>query len=319
MGSLLWAPIYALAEKETKPLRIGFLNAGSRKSPVEMGRLNAFLKGMRELGYAEGTNFVLDARFAEGKVEQSRSMAADLVHGGAKVIVAFGGIASRAAQFATSSIPIVVISSSDPVREGYAMTMARPGGNLTGLATGAGEYVQKHYELLISVAPGISRIGILLNPDIVSHGALLLTIQSIAQSAGKQTFVVTVGNKEELDRGFQAIVREHADALIVLPDSVIFQYSRDIAAFAIKNRLPSIHQAVAYAEAGGLIAYGPDLEDMCRRAALFVDKLIKGAAPGTMPFELPMRYQLVINQRTAKALGIRIPQSVLVRADRVIE
>jgi putative tryptophan/tyrosine transport system substrate-binding protein len=316
-GALLGAPILAFAQP--KPVRIGFLNAGSRQSPVETGRLEAFVKGMRALGYMEGTHFVLDARYVEGKAEQSRIMAAELARGGVRVIVTFGGIASRAAQLATSSIPIVVISSSDPVREGYAMTMARPGGNLTGLATGAGVYIQKHYELLVAVAPKIARIGIILNPENAGHGALLLTIQSIALSAGKQVFAVAAGSKESLESGFPAIVRERADALIVFPDNAILPYWKDIATFAISHRLPTVHQSDAFAEAGGLFAYGPDLEDMCRRAALFVVKLIKGASPSEMPFELPMTYQLVINGRTAKALGIKIPQSVMIRAERVIQ
>lgn len=315
----LAAPTVAAAQQSRKIARVGYLDLGSRQSSVDAGRYPAYLQGMRELGYFEGKQFVVEARFAEGRSEQLASLAGDLVRLPVNVIVTFGGPAGHAAQLATSSIPVVAIAVNDPVREDFALTLARPGGNITGLATGAEEFIPKHFEFLTTVSPRISRIAILLNPANSSHPALLLTVQVIAQSSGRHVLPVAVGGVEDIERGFAAIARERAGAVIVLPDAFIFQQRRQIAALAIRHRLPSIHQASGFVEAGGLMACGPDVNDLNRRAAIFVDKLLKGAKPGEMPFELPTRYQLVINRKTAAALGLAIPTEMLMRADEVIQ
>lgn len=317
-GALV-APFGTFAQRQGKVSRIGFLYYGSRQSVVASSRLSAFLQGMRDLGYVEGRNLIVNPGFSEGDLEQTTAVASELVARGAQVMVAVGTVAGRAAQLATSAVPIVVILTPDPVRDGFAMSWARPGGNLTGLSTGSGDYIQKHLELLTAVVPTMRRIGVVLNPTNYSHPALLLTVQALAEPSGRLTMAFVVDPKERADRNWAAIERADVQALMMLPDSYLFQKRGRLIDIAQKRRLPTVHQAAAFAEDGGLMAYGPDLGELCRRGAVFVDKLLKGGKAAEMPFEQPTRYSFTLNLKTAGVLGVKIPDSVRVIADRVIE
>jgi putative ABC transport system substrate-binding protein len=314
----LTAALPSLAQQKGKVWRIGYLDGGSRQLALE-SRIPAFLQGMKELGYVEGKHFVLELRFADGNNERLSALAGELVQLNADVIVTQGVAASHAAQRTTSTIPIVVAVTPDPVRDGLAMSLAKPSGNITGMSSGTAEVIQKHVELLATAVPRITRIAILLHPANPGHPALVLSVQVAAQRTGRQVLPVAAGSPEEIERGFASMTRNGADAVIVLVDSMFRQQRRQIAGLALKHRLPSSYANLEYADAGGLIVYAANVNENFRRAAIFVDKILKGAKPGELPFELPTRFQLVINRKTANALGLTIPQELLLRAERVIE
>ena len=315
----LAAPLGAFAQRPAKVWRIGFFYFGSRQSAMDTGRYQLFLQGMRELGYVEGKNFVIEARFADGVNQGLSGLAAELVESKVDVIVTTGSPANIAAQRATRTIPIVVTVSSDPIGEKLAASLARPGGNVTGLSSVNVDVVQKHVELLTTTLPRLLRIAVLLSPDNAGHAPMLENIRGAAQRTDKQVQVVRAGTTEEIERGFAAMTSGRADALIILGDTFFLQQIRQIAGFALKRRLPSIATIPEYAEAGGLMSYGSNITAGFRRAATYVDKILKGAKPGDLPIEQPTTYELVVNSRTAKALGIAIPQELLLRADKVIE
>jgi len=317
-AATLVAPLAALAQQKNKVWRIGYLDAGSRQLALE-ARIPTFLHGMKELGYVEGKHFVMEYRFADGNNERLSALAGELVQLNADVIVSSGAAASQAVQRTTSTIPIVVAVTPDPVRDGFAMSLAKPGGNITGLSSGIAEVIQKHAELLATVQPRIARIAILLSPTNPGHTALLLNVQVAAQRSGRQVLPVAASSPEEIERGFASMTRNGADAVIVLQDSFFRQQRRQIAGLALKHRLPSSFAQLESSDAGGLFVYSADQIENFRRAAIFVDKILKGAKPGELPFELPTRYQLIINRKTANALGLTIPQELLLRADKVIE
>ena len=317
--AMLVAPFAVLAQQKGKVWRIGYLDAGPRQTAPEFDRTPAFLQGMKELGYIEGKHFIFESRFADGNNERLSALAAELVQLNVDVIVANGTAASLAVQRTTSTIPVVVATTPDPVRDGLAMSLAKPGGNLTGLSSGVAEVMQKHVELLITALPRLARIAVLLHPTNPGHPPLLLSVQVAAQRSGRQVLPVAAGKAEEIERGFAFMTKNKADAVIVLVDTLFRQQSRHIAGLALEHRLASSSPSLDFAAVGGLFAYGSNVNDNYRRAAIFVDKILKGAKPGELPFELPTRFQLVINRKTATALGLTIPQSVLVRADRVIE
>jgi putative ABC transport system substrate-binding protein len=246
-------------------------------------------------------------------------LAGELVQLNADVIVTSGVVVSHAAQMKTSTIPIVVTVTPDPVRDGFAMSLAKPGGNITGLSSGAAEVIQKHVELLVTVRPQIARIAVLLNPANTAHSPLLLSLQVAAQRSGRQVLPVTASSPEDIERGFAFMTRNGADAVIVLVDSLFRQQRRQISGLALKHRLPSSFLSLEFSDAGGLFVYSADQIENFRRAAVFVDKILKGAKPGELPFELPTRYQLVINRKTANALGLTLPQALLMSADKIIE
>ena len=315
---MLVAPFAVLAQQKGKLWRIGYLEPTSRHLALE-SRIPAFLQGMKALGYIEGKHFVFESRFADGNNERLSTLAAELVQLNADVIVVSGTVAGHAAQRTTSTIPIVVTITPDPVRDGFAMTLAKPGGNITGLSSGSGDMIKKHVELLITVRPQIARIAILMNPANAGHPPHLLNVQVAAQRSGRQALPVAASNPDDLERGFAFMTRNSADAVIVLPDGFFREKRRQIAELALKYRLPSSYANIEFSDAGGLFVYSANQIENFRRAAIFVDKILKGAKPGELPFELPTRFELVINRKTASALGITIPQSILVRADRVIE
>ena len=315
----LTAAAPSLAQQKGKVWRIGYLGGGSRQTELETGRIPAFLQGMKELGYVEGKHFVFESRFADGHGERLSALARELVQLNADVIVTQGVAAAHAAQRTTSTIPIVVTVTPDPVRDGLAMSLAKPGGNITGLSSGTAEVIQKHVELLTTAVPRITRFAILLNPENPGSPPLVLSVQVAAQQSGRQVLPVAASSPEEIERGFASMTRNGADAVIVLVDAFFRQQRRQITGLALKHRLPSSFMNIDFADAGGLIAYAANVNENHRRAATYVDKILKGAKPGELPFELPTRFQLVINRKTANALGLTIPQELLLRADRVID
>ena len=316
----LAVPFASLAQQQSKVRRIGFLYGGSRQSALDTGRYGAFLQGMRELGYSEGKHYVLEERFAPGsEVERLPALAAELTRSNLDVIVASGGAAAQALKQATTTIPVVFAVSNNPVLAGFAASLARPGGNFTGLAAFLDEVFPKHVEMLKLAVPKLSRIAALANSRNVVHPHLLKGIEAVARYNGIQVQRVDGDTFEDIERGIGAIARQRAQALIILGDAFFVQYFRQIAALAIRNRVASIYSGREYPEAGGLMSYGPNFADNYRRAASYVDKILKGAKPGDLPIEQPTKFELVVNRKTANALGIILSQELLFRADRVIE
>jgi putative tryptophan/tyrosine transport system substrate-binding protein len=312
-------PLESFAQQQGKVWRVGFLAVDSRQSMLDSGRYDAFLRGMRDLGYVEGKNLAMEVRFADGKPESLSGLAIDLVQSKVDVIVTAGSVAARAAKQATTSIPVVMGAASDPVSSGLVASLARPGGNITGLSLNAIDVSPKHIELVKSVMPKIGHVAVLTNPGVPAHLAILKNLQAAAQRVGIKILSVDARTADEIERGFSTIKREGAEAVIVVIDSFFTFQRQQIAELAARNRLPSVFAFRQAVEAGGLLSYGQDLADSYRRAAGYVDRIFKGAKPGDLPVEQPTKLELVINMKTAKALGITIPQSILLRADRVIE
>jgi ABC-type uncharacterized transport system substrate-binding protein len=315
----LAVPLGSLAQQPGRIRRIGFLYFGTRQSALDTGRYAAFLEGMRELGYDEGQNFVVDARYADGVSERLPRLAQELARFEVAVIVASGTPSLRAAQQATSTLPIVAAVVADPVANGFAASLARPGRNITGLTTINIEALPKQVELLKIAVPELSRVAVLLNPANPAHPPQRQTLQVAAQKLGIRVLRVDARNPEDIERGFGAMVRERAGAAIILGDTFFVQQIPQIAELALQHRLPIVCNIRQYVQAGGFMSYGADDADNFRRAAAFVDKILKGAKPGDLPFEQPTRLYLTINGKTAKAIGLAIPRELLLRADKVIE
>lgn len=318
-ASVLAAPFGSFAQQQGKVWRIGFLDFGSRQSLVDSGRYAALVDGLRERGYVEGRNLVLEIRHADGKMDRLDEFAAELVRQKVDLILTAGSETSLAARRATTTIPIVVMVTTDPVHDGYAASLARPGGNMTGMTNGQVDTVQKLVELLTVAAPKLKRIAVLTTPTSFSGPSMLLQVQAAARKIDKQVLPLNARTPEEIERSFGMMAREHADALVILANAFLHSQRAQIAALALKHRLPSIYAQATYAEAGGLMSYGADINDNARRAGIFVDKILKGAKPGDIPFEEPTRYYLVVNRKTANALGIKPTNELLARADKVIE
>jgi len=318
-GGLLAAALVARAQQQGKVWRIGFFYFGSRQSSLDTGRYHAFVQGMRELGYVEGRNVSIEVRFGDGKIDGLPGLAAELVRSNVDVIVATGSPVYSALRFATTSIPIVVTVTADPVIEGLAANLARPGGNFTGVTDTAADLGAKQLELLKAAVPQLSRLGVLLNPNNVTHPTQMKRVMLPAQKIGVQVVLAEAGTIAAIEPAFAVLAQEHANAVILFGDSFFLQQLQQIAQAALKHRMASSYYIHEYARAGGLMSYGPDVVDNFRRAATYVDKILKGAKPGELPFEQPARYALAINLKTAKALGLTIPQSLLLRADEVIQ
>ncbi len=312
---ILMAPPAADAQQAGKIPRIGLLRPGP--PPDIYGE--AFRQGMRDLGYVEGRNIVIEVRYAEGKLDRLPELAAELVRLKVDVIVTSteGGI--RAAKEATSTIPIVFAAHGDPVGMGFVASLARPGGNITGFSTLAKELVGKRMELLREVFPRISRVAVLWNS--VSQGMRLRVGEAevAAKTLGISLQSVGVRDPDELDAAFSAMAKDRPDALVTLVDPFTVSHRKRIVDFAARSQLPAMYETRDFVDSGGLISYGPNIAGLYRRAAGYVDKILKGAKPADLPVEQPMRFELVINLKTAKALGLTIPQSVMVRADQVIQ
>ena len=314
-GAVLAAPLASLAQQQLKVWRIGFLASDSSSTRVYEG----FRQGMRELGYVEGKNFIIQWRFADGKYERLPSLAAELVRVNVDVIVAGTTLSVQAAHQATATIPIVMVAVPDPIGEGFARSLSQPGGNITGLSNIVTEVSAKHLELLRVAVPKLSRVAVLINPPNPSDSLILEQIQGAAYSIGVKALAVEASTARQIEAGFGAMTRTRTEALIVAADSY-FDVQRDqIAKLAVKHHLPSISSNREMTEAGGLMSYGQDLAEHYRRAATYVDKILKGAKPGNLPVEQPTVLELVINQRTAKALRLTIRQELVLRADKVIE
>ena len=312
-------PLRSFAQAPNKVWRIAYLDLGSRQSVMDAGRHSALIDGLRERGFIEGKNLVLEGRYGDGNVDRMDGLAAELVRQNVDLIVSTGAPAIHAAKRATSTIPIVVTLMTDPVGEGLAASLARPGGNITGMTTGNDDTAQKLVEFLLVAAPKLKRFAVISNVSISTHPQLVQRVQAAAKQARKQVVPIGVRTPQDIERGFAAIARERADAVIILADSFLLSQRAQIAALALKHRLPSIYPQQQYAEAGGLLSYGSNINDNFRRVGIFVDKILQGTKPGDIPFEQPTRYYLVVNRKTADALGIKLSGELLTRADKIIE
>ncbi|MGH7950056.1 MAG: ABC transporter substrate-binding protein [Candidatus Binataceae bacterium] len=298
--------------------KIGLLTPSS---PAGSGHLvEAFRQGFRELGYVEGKTFVLEARYGDGRSERLTELARELVRLKPNVIVTSTDLATAAVRRQSRTIPIVMALSTDPVGTGFVASLARPGGNVTGLSNITAELGGKRLELLTEAVPGLSRVAFLWNPDV--RGAVLdyKETEARARSLRLALHSLEISTAEDLDRAFATLTGERVQAFVVAAANIVmFARRAAIARFAQSNRLASMYAAKEYVDAGGLMSYGASVSDMFRRSALYVDKILKGANPGDLPVEQPTKFELVINLKTAKALGLTIPQSLLLRADQVIE
>jgi putative ABC transport system substrate-binding protein len=316
----LSAAVPSLAQQSAKVWRVGFLGVRSvPPSPNPDPTYMAFLQGMRELGYAEGKNLTMVWRSSEGDYERLPNLASELVSMKVDVIVATGAPAARVAQQATGTMPIVIVGVGDPVGLGLVASLSKPGKNITGVSILAVDVSIKSLEFLRAVVPKLSRVAVLLNPSNPVDHLVLKQIQTAAKPAGIRITVFEATSESQIDAAFAAIARSRPGALIVAPDPYYVGQARQIAELAAKSRIPAIYSFNAHAEAGGLMSYGENLAVHFRRAAPYVDKILKGAKPGDLPVEQPTQIELVINRKAAKALGLTIPQELLLRADRVIE
>lgn len=320
-GVLMAAPLASLAQAQVKVRRIGFLAARSRSTPSNPDILyDAFVQGMRNLGYIEGRNLAIEWRFADGDYERLPGLAAELVKLKPDVLVSHATPPARALQRATSTIPIVAMSSGDPVASGLVASLGRPGGNITGTSNIVSDLGTKQLELLKSVVPALSHVAVLLNPGTPIYASFLQSLRLAAQQLAVEVLRVDARTSEEIEAGFATMKRERVDALILMADSFLTgQKSSMIADLALKHRLPTVAPFPEDALAGDLMSYGPNLVDIYRRGATYVDKILKGAKPADLPVEEPTKLELVLNLKTAKVLGVRFPQDVLLRANRVIE
>ena len=317
-GSLLTLPLAIEAQQASKVPRIGYLV--QNYAETSQRPLAAFREGLRELGWVEGKNIVIEVRFAEGSVDQLPALVSELIRVKVDIIVAGSSGATWAAKNATQSIPIVMAASANAPGEGLVASLAHPGGNITGMTFLAGpEIAGKQLQLLKEVAPAASRVAVLTNPTNRAHVAFVREVQLAARSLGAQVQVLDARNPDQLDSAFAAMTREHAAALLVLTDSMLVGQRQRVANLAARSRLPALYSQREFVDAGGLVSYGPSLSDMFRRAATHVDKILRGGKPSDIPVEQPTKFELVINLKTAKALGLTVPQSLLLRADEVIQ
>jgi ABC-type uncharacterized transport system substrate-binding protein len=319
-GGLLAAPLAAEAQQAAKVARIGFLavNLAANPHPRE-----AFLQGLRDLGYVEGRNVVIEYRDAEGKPERLPALAAELAALKVDVIVTGGGTPSAlAAKQAAKTIPIVFAAAADPVMDGLVTSLARPGGNVTGSSLLTPELVGKCLEQLTQVVPGVSRVGALWQPGTAGERTdkdMLKAADVAARALGVRLQVVEARGPADFDRAFSNMTRARAGALTVLPNAMFSSERGRLVDLAAKHRLPAVYPLREFVDAGGLMSYGANLADLFRRAATYVDKILKGAKPADLPVEQPTKFELIINLKTAKALGLTIPPSLLQRADEVIQ
>ena len=312
------APLAAEAQQAGKVYRIGTLG-NLRTDTMALPLWEAFRQGLRDHGWVEGQNMLIESRWAEGKFDRFPELAAELVRLNVDLIFAPSSIYVEAARKATLKIPIVFANHADPVGSGHVASLRRPGGNITGLATLQTQISGKGAQLLKEAVPGATRFAVLWNPATPSNSPGLKAVEAAGPLLGVRIQSLAVRTPEDLEGAFSAMQRERADALVVI-SAVIFFAARDrLAALALKNRLPSIFAATQHADAGGLLAYGANNADLFRRSAGYVDKILKGANPAELAVEQASKFEFAINLKTAKALGITIPQSVLLRADKVIE
>jgi putative ABC transport system substrate-binding protein len=317
----LWATLFALcfaasAQQPNKVPRIGYLTA--TPSSTISARTEAFRQGLRELGYVEGKNIVIEWRYGDGKLDRVPALAAELVRLRVDVIVTGGVGGTRPANEATNTIPIVMTQDPDPVANGFVASLARPSGNITGLSTLAPELSAKQLELLKEVLPKASRVAVLGTSTSPSTAQALRDAELAARALALRLQYLDVRGPKDIEGAFRAASKEHADAVLMLGGPVLASQRTQIVELAVRSRLPAISRGQGDVEAGGLMAYGVSNTDLSRRAATYVDKILKGAKPRDLPVEQPKKFELVINLRTAKQIGVTIPPNVLARADRVI-
>lgn len=319
LASATACPLAARAQQQAgKVPRIGYLRATSPSD--RPSQLDAFRQGLRELGWSEGQNVVIDYRYAEGRFDRLPNLAADLVRLEVDLIVSEGTQGVTAARNATGTIPIVMTTVRDPVGTGLIASLARPGGNVTGMSGSAGlEIVAKQLELLKEAVPRIRRVAILSNPANAYHQLAIREVNVAARSLGVQPQVLEARGPNELDGAFAAMVKERVEALLVVSDVIFNNHRARLADLAARSRLPAAYGVRESVEAGGLMSYGTSFLELYRRSAAYVDKILKGAKPADLPVEQPTKFELVINLKTARALGLTVPPALLARADEVIE
>ena len=314
---LFAVPLTADAQQPGRAHRIGVIPGMDRSGGTPY--MEAFRQGLRDFGYVEGQNIAFEYRWGEaGRGGDVDKFAAELVRVNVDVIVVGTGQAALAAKKATETIPIVIAVAPDPVREGLVAGLARPGGNITGLSYVSVDLAPKQLELLKSAAPRVSRVAVLWNRAIPVHAQLLREVEVAARTLAVTLQAVEVNDPDKLEGAFVAMKRERANGLLVLPNTMWTMHQARLLDLAARHRLPAMYSVVSQAEAGGLMAYAADARDNWRRAATYIDKILKGAKPADLPIEQPTKFELVLNLKTAKALGLAIPQSLLLRADRVI-
>jgi putative ABC transport system substrate-binding protein len=313
-GGALAVP--AAAQAPQKVVRIGWISGGSPTAFA--GRLDMLRRGMREQGYADERVFI-EQRWAEGREELLPQLAAELVRLKPAVIVAVGTPATRAAKDATDTIPIVMVAVGDPVGTGLVSSLSRPGANITGFSNLAADLSAKLLDLLHEVVPGVSRVAVLQNPANPVHGVYWTHVVSAGDRIGVRPVAVEMREPEDVEAAFAVVVRHQAGAVMILPDPQHLIARKRIAELAARHRLPAIYANRDYAEAGGLMSYGPDTSELYHRAAVYVDRILRGARPADLPVEQPTRFELVVNLRAARAVNLAVPSAVLLRADRVIQ
>ena len=319
-GPLLLTPFTLIAQQLSSARRIGFLAVNSRSIPSHPdARYDAFVLGMRELGWIEGKNLIIEWRFADGVYGRVPALAAELVQMNLEVIVTHATPTTQMLQRATRSIPIVGVGFGDPVRDGIVASLARPGGNVTGLSLITGDLNPKQLELLKTIIPALSRVAVLTNPDNANSTGNLKSVEASAKALGLGALYVQARNSEEIERGFATINRERVGAVLIELDPIFYAQMRRIADLANQYRLAGTCGYHEFAQSGGLLSYGQNLSEFYRYSAVYVDKILKGAKPSELPIEQPTKFELAVNLKTARGLGIKIPSSILLRADRVIE
>ena len=307
----------ANAQQPKKIPRIGYLGIGAPSaSPA---RIEAFRQGLRELGYVEGKNIVIEHRYAEGKIDRLQAIVAELVGLNVDLIVSAGPTVTRAAKQATVTIPIIMAYDDDPVSNGFVASLARPGGNITGLSTLAPGISGKQLELLKEIVPKLSHVAVLWDAAQPGNPQAFAEINLAADGLGVRRQILDIQDPKDIEPAFRAANKGHANAVLLLGSPVLLSQRRRVADLAVKSRLPAIYGRPEFVEDGGLLYYGTSFNELFRRAAAYVDKLLKGAKPGDLPIEQPTKFELVMNLKAAKQIGLTIPPNVLARADRVIK
>ena len=323
VGSASAWPLRASAQLPERTRRIGILSPGRSELPdPTFNMLNAFLQGLRELGYTEGKNLAIERRYANGSSDQLHELAAELVRRKPDVIVAFSTTAARPTKQETDTIPIVAVAMADPVADELVTSLARPGGNVTGTTFLGPELVSKRLQLLRELFPGLTRVAVLWHPNAYSERTMAGVrneIEIAARSLGLVLQLVPAVSSDDFVGAFAAMAREQAQALIVMPSPMLFGEYKRIVSIAAIGRLPAMGAAREFADLGGLMSYGANLPDLARQTATYADKILKGAMPGELAVQQPTKFEFVVNIKTAKALGVAIPPSLLARADEVIE
>jgi putative ABC transport system substrate-binding protein len=317
LGSAAAWPLASRAEQSASLPRVGFM--GNSTEALETNLVASFREGLRELGYHEARNIVVEYRWAGGKYERFPTLIAELLAAKVDVIVTAGTPASMAVKKATTTVPLVMVAVGDPVGVGLVPSLARPGGNLTGLSSIAPDLEGKRLELLREVVPKLSHVGVFFNPANLFHTVSMQNARKAAEAFGITLLTLRVSVSQDLDGAFAIILKEKPAALLVLADRVYLHERKRMMDFALQHHLPTANAHKEMVEAGGLMSYGPSYEDMHRRAAGYVDKILKGAKPGDLPIEQPTKFDLKLNLNAAKALGVEIPPTLLARADEVIE